>query len=59
MVYKINKMEGSVKFSSNQYDEVHKTKGSLIQQLDKLEKEQNMLETKLIKAVALIDDQQQ
>ena len=59
MVYKINKREESVKFCSNQYDEVHKTKGSLIQQLDKLEKEQNMLETKLIKAVALIDDQQQ
>ena len=28
IVYKINKMEKSVKFSSNQYDEIHKTKGS-------------------------------
>ena len=36
-----------------------RAQGSLIKQLDKLEKEQNMLETKLIKAVALIDDQQQ
>ena len=60
MVYKINQMEESVKkFCSNQYDEFHKTKGSLIQRLDKLEKENNKLETKLTKAVALIDDQQQ
>ena len=59
MVYKINQMEESVKFCSNQYDEFHKTKGSLIQRLDKLEKAKNMLETKLTKAVALIDDQQQ
>ena len=59
MVCKINQMEESVKFCSNQYDEFHKTKGSLIQQLDKLDKEKNMLETKLTKAVALIDDQQQ
>ena len=59
MVYKINQMEESVKFCSNQYDEFHKTKGSLIQRLDKLEKEKNMLETKLTKAVALTDDQQQ
>ena len=59
MVYKINQMEESVMFSSNQYDEFHKTIGSLIQGLDKLEKEKNMLETKLIKAVALIDVQQQ
>ena len=58
MVYKINQMEESVKFCSNQYDEFHKTKGSLIQRLDKLEKEKNILETKLTKAVALIDDQQ-
>ena len=33
-VYKINQMEESVKFCSNQYDEFHKTKGSLIQRLD-------------------------
>ena len=59
MVYKINQMEESVKFCSNQYDEFHKAKGSLIQRSDKLEKEKNMLETKLAKAVALIDDQQQ
>ena len=59
MVYEINQMEESVKFCSNQYDEFHKTKGSLIQRLGKLEKEKNMLETKLTKAVALIDDQQQ
>ena len=59
MVYKINQMEESVKFCSNQYDKFHKTKGSLIQWLDKLEKEKNMLETKLTKAVALIDDQLQ
>ena len=58
-VYKINQMEESVKFCSNQCDEFHKTKGSLIQRLDKLDKEKNMLETKLTKAVALIDDQQQ
>ena len=59
MVYKINQMEESVKFCSNQYDEFYETKGSLIQRLDKLEKENNMLETKLTKAVALIDDRQQ
>ena len=59
MVYKIIQMEESVKFCSNQDDEFHKTKGSLIQRLDKLEKEKNMLETKLTKAVALTDDQQQ
>ena len=59
MVYKINQMEESVKFCSDQYDEFHKTMGSLIQRLDKLEKEKNKLETKLTKAVALIDDQQQ
>ena len=58
IVYKINQMEESVKFCSNQYDEFHKTKGSLIEWLDKLEKEKNKLETKLSKAVALIDDQQ-
>ena len=49
IVYKINQMEESVKFCSNQYDEFHKTKGSLIQRLDKLEKEKNKLETKLFK----------
>ena len=59
IVYKINQMEESVKFCSNQYDEFHKTKGSLIEWLDKLEKEKNKLETKLSKAVPLIDDQQQ
>ena len=35
IVYKINQMEESVKFCSNHYDEFHKTKGSLIQQIDK------------------------
>ena len=59
MAYKINQMEESVEFCSNQYDEFHKTKGSLKQRFDKLEKENNMLETKLTKAVTLIDDQQQ
>ena len=47
IVYKIYQMEESGKFCSNQYDEFHKTKGSLIQRLDKLEKEKNKLETKL------------
>ena len=52
-------MEESVKFCSNQYDEFHETKGSLMQRLDKLEHEKNKLETKLTKAVGLTDDQQQ
>ena len=43
MVYNINHMEESVKFCSNQYDEFLKTKSSLIQRLDKLDKEKNML----------------
>ena len=59
ILYKINQMEESVKLCSSQYDEFHKTKGSLIQRLDELEKEKNKLETKLTKAVALLDDQQQ
>ena len=56
IVYKINQIEESVKLCSDKHNELNKLKVSFIQRLDELKKENDELEIKLTKAVALIDD---